>query len=94
MPIHSSMNDEPCTREHLQAAVSLYHVYEVEDSGELREWIQQYDHPSTSDTSLIEKYRCDNCGEWFTPTERFNKEARMKAWQAALDHLKTEEVAA
>jgi hypothetical protein len=88
------MNDEPCTREHLQAAVSIYYMYDTQGDGELGDHFQEWDNPRDAETGEIEEYHCGNCCEYFTPSERFSVEARVKAWQAALDHLKTEKVPA
>ena len=84
------MNDEPCTREHLQAAIALYWMFDTQGDGELGDYWTQWDEPRAAQTGEIEEYHCGNCGEYFTPAERFSEEARAKAWQAALDHLKTE----
>jgi hypothetical protein len=69
-------------------------MYDVVGNGELGEWGEQWDSPSTSDTSLIEEYHCDNCGEYFTPTKRYDLEATAQAWQAAIGHLEQQEVSA
>ena len=86
------MTDEPCTREGLQAAVNIYYMFDTKGDGELGDEWQEWDNPSSYQTGEIEEYHCDNCGEYFTPADRFSIGARRKAWQAALNHLKVEVV--
>lgn len=88
------MSDEPCNREDLRAAVSIYYMYETKGDGELGNCFEEWDDPRLSETSEVEEYFCANCGEYFTPSERFDEDARRKAWQEAFDHLEMQEVAA
>ena len=84
------MNDEPCTLEHLQAAVPLYYMFDAKSDGDLGDEWQEWDDPRDSTCGEIAEYHCDNCGEYFPLDKKYSEEARAKAWQAALAHL-TEE---
>jgi hypothetical protein len=87
------MTDEPCAIEDLEAIVPSYDRWDVKPDGELGDYYEHEDH-GLMETSDIQEYRCANCNECFTPEKKFDLDALAKAWQAALDHLKGEGVAA
>lgn len=75
------MNDEPCTREHLRASLTTLEEWTVDIEGGANLRVKEI-----SD-GWIDGYYCTNCNKDFTPDKHDHIH---RAWQAALDHLKTE----
>lgn len=75
--------EEPCTREDLEAIVTCWDRWSVDDNG----YADSLTQPGSSDPGDIEEYVCNNCGEYFTPDKTYDSTALALAWQAALKHV-------
>lgn len=85
--------ERPCAIEHLEAVVRCYNRWSVAENGEPKEF-SSWGDTNYAALDEIEEYVCNNCCEYFTPTDRDNMAALAEAWQAALAHLGNTEVAA
>jgi hypothetical protein len=81
---------EPCTREHLRAICPRDTYWGVDDDGKVVALLEDYEE----DTADLEQYVCFNCHQYWMPEDPGSNRDWGRAWQAALDHLKTEGVAA
>lgn len=87
------MNNEQqsCALEDLEAVLDAYEQWSVDGNGAP---LEQHTAAETYGTfDEVVEYMCHNCGECFTPEDRYNPEQRALAWQFALDHVKQREAA-
>ena len=74
--------EDRCTREDLEAIVTCWDRWSVDDQGNAETLTQ----PGSSDPDDTEEYVCNNCGEYFTPDKAYSATALELAWQQALKH--------
>jgi hypothetical protein len=77
------MQQQSCTSEDLEALVVTSESWSVDDDGSPAAWLET----AYSDGDYVDEYVCRNCGEYFTPSEQYDRAAIAEAWQAAIAHL-------
>lgn len=83
------MQQQPCTSENLEALIITSESWSVDKDGNPAVWLET----AQSDGDYVAEYVCRNCGEYFTPSEQYDRAAIAAAWQAALAHLQKQEAA-